>query len=428
MEIIKFLIVGENREYGEAICKCARNVDANVSFSYTDNDEADFDKYSMIIFDGCKKGKEYKGKIPCCYLTEDINKESKIPKREFGKEEREKKFNTKKIFVYKFKKLSQVLTDFMDIYTYFTGRSMGGIFSSNNKCKVYSVTSSMGGVGATSIAMGLAEDMAFAGGNKTLYMSLGEFHQELNFSKGTAGKDLREYLYDLFYGNRSYCENIQSYLTSLKENLFMFNVTGGHSQFSIIDDKHFSEFINFLVEKNFFDRIVVDIGTNIKEKWNGVYKLASCNILINNLMDSWYQEQFWLDFYKKTGKINERTLMVENHAVSEDMMASVEESELLTEKSEITGTKGKNSAGKLADYFSGFNVSINNLGKSEVSENILTTPVVNMRKKKKTKIRILEDKDAFRRNDGFVDINLDTKFGHGIREMVMVLADLNKIN
>ena len=427
MEIVKFLIIGKDQGYGEAICKCARNVDANVSFSFSDTLETDFTKYNMIVFDGFNRENEYRGKIPCCYLTDDVKKESKIPKRENGKEEKSKKNTNKRIFVYKYKKLSQVLTDFMDIYTYFTGRSMGSIFSGSNQCKVYSVTSSMGGVGSTSIAMGLAEDMAFAGGNKTLYMSLGEFHQELNFSKGTMGKNLREYLYDLFYGNRSYCENIQSYLTTVKENLYMFNVVEGRSQFSTIGDKQFLEFVNFLVEKNFFDRIVVDIGTNIKEKWNGVYKLASCNILINNLMDSWYQEQFWMDFYKKTGKINEKTLMVENHVVNEAIGESLGSGELLAENRDAT-EKAKSGTGKLADYFSNFNASLTGIGKGETVEKSGNSPVLPSRKKKRTKIRIMEDREAFRRNDGFVDINLDSKFGQGIREMVMALADLNKIN
>ena len=426
MEIIKFLIVGADRGYGEAICKCARNVDANISFSYTDNLKDDFSKYSMIIFDGYKNEKEYRGKIPCCYLTEDANRESKIPKRENNKEDRPKRNGNRRIFVYKFKKLSLVLTDFMDIYTYFTGRTMGSIFSTSNSCKIYSVTSSMGGVGATSIAMGLAEDMAYAGGNRTLYLSLGEYHQELNFAKGTNGKNLREYLYDLFYGNRAYCGNIFSYLTSLKDNLYMFNVTEGRSQFSSIGDKQFLDFINYLVEKNFFERIVVDIGTNIKEKWNGVYKQASCNILINNLMDSWYQEQFWMDFYKKTGKINERTLMVENHSINEIIDPSYEKEILKSES--IEESKQKSVTGQIAGYFSNFNSTLGNIGKSENLEEKTPLPVVGTRKKKKTKVRILEDKEAFRRNDGFVDINLDSQFGQGIREIVMALADRNKIN
>lgn len=425
---MKFLIVGNDKEYGEAICKCARNVDANVSFSYTEKYDTDFSKYSMVIFDGYIKGKEYRGKTPCCYLTEDLRKESQIPKREHGKDEKNKKGGNKKIFVYKFKKLSQVLSDFMDIYTYFTGASMGSLFSTNNQCKLYSVTSSMGGVGSTSIAMGLAEDLAFAGGNKTLYMSLGEFHQELNFSKGTSGKNLREYLYDLFYGNKSYCENIQSYLTSTKEHLYMFNVTDGRSQFINIGDKQFQEFINYLMSKNFFDRIVVDIGTNIREKWNGVYKMASCNILINNLMDSWYQEQFWMDFYKKTGKINEKTLMVENRVVSEICETSYENNRLLAENMQDTSQKNKSGAGKLVGYFNNLNTGLTGIGKVDEVDRPVEMPQVSMRKRKKTKIRIMEDKGAFRRNDGFVDINLDTKFGHGIREIVMALADLNKIN
>ena len=447
MEIIKFLIVGNDADYGEALCKCSRNLDINISFSYTDNINTDFSKYSMIIFDGVgfgtrnnnrcnssnnssRNNSNMRNNIPYCYMTTIREQESKIPKRE--KEDSRKDNNKRKttlkneIYVYKYKKLSNVLTDLMDIYTYFTGNSMVNIFSGINNCKVYSITSSMGGVGATSIAMGLAQDMAYAGGNKTLYLSLGEYHQELNFDKGQDGKNLREYLYDLFYGNRTYCENIQSYIVPIGENLYVFNVNEGKNQFSSIDDNQFVEFITFLVEKNLFDRIIVDIGTNVREKWKGLYKIANCNILMNSLMDSWYQEQFWMDFYKTIGKINEKTLMVENRTDFIDTKINIEQEKTIDGKQQDSFQKNKNGTGKIYDYFSSFNSSFSNLPKDET---IRDDESLNIgKKKKKKKIRIPDDNLAFARNDGFVTINLDSRFGQGIREIVMALADINKIN
>lgn len=440
MEIIKFIIVGKDEEYGQALCKCSRNLDINVSFSYTDNVNVDFSKYSMIIFDGIEEqeiSKEFK--CPYCYLTAEKDKESVIPKIDkftyAVKDENDKtgvadkNLIYEKIYIYKYKKLSNVLTALMDIFTYFTGNSMGSVFSGVNNCKVYSVISSMGGAGATSIAMGLAKDMAYAGGNKTLYLSLGEYHQELNFSKGQPGKNLREYLYDLFYGNMTYCENIHGYLVKLEENLFIFNISEVKNQFSTIDDKMFMEFINFIVKKNFFERIVVDIGTNICPKWNGLYKIANCNILMNSLTDSWYQEQFWLDFYKTTGKINDKTLMVENKINLSESEADTEENLSMDSDQQDIVSKNKSGTAKLADYFNSFNSFNSNftyLSKEEISR--IDEKKHISRKKKKKKIRIPEDRKAFIRNDGVIGINLDTEFGQGIREIVMALADLNKIN
>ena len=446
MEIIKFLVVSIDADYGEAICKCARNLDINVSFSYTDKLEGNWNSYSMVIFDGFKKEQlkdiEKKLKCPCCYLTENESKEKLPPKRGESREGKGRGQQGKKLFVYKYKMVTKVLSDLMDIYTYYTGNSMGSVFSGINSCKLYTVTSSIGGVGATSIAMGLAQDMAFAGGNKTLYMSLGEYHQELNFSRGHNGKNLREYLYDFFYGNDKYCENIQSYLIKLKDNLYMFNVTGGLSQFSTINDKQFLEFINYLVAKNFFDRIIVDIGTNLRDKWNSVYKLASCNILINSLMDSWYQEQFWMDYYKKIGEINEKSLVVENRFVSENIVKdnpltacegdaidsqNVNET-IIEEKEKSAVDKVKDGAGKLADYLNSFNSNWAAISRELDPVVEKNDHVVISRKKKQNKIRIPEDNEAFMRNDGFLNISLDSKFGQGVREMIMALADVNKIN
>lgn len=433
MEIIKFLIVGKEKDYGRALCKCSRNLDINVSFSYSDNFDGVFSKYSMIIFDGVvdEEIEKIKKSIKCpyCYLTEMKEKESVIPKTDkykkgSGDKEKKEKYELKeKLYVYKYKQLTHVITDLMDIFTYFTGNSMGSIFSGINNCKMYSVTSSMGGVGSTSIAMGLAKDMAYAGGNRTLYLSLGEYHQELNFAKGKVGKDLREYLYDFFYGNRIYCENIQSYLNSIGENLFVFNISEGKSQFLSIDEKQFAEFATFLMEKNLFDRIIVDIGTNIREKWNVLYKISNCNILINSLIDSWYQEKFWMEFYKTTGKINEKTLIVENRTDSEFFRMDEENSELDC-KQQNTFQRNKNGTNKITDYFTSLN---SNFSKEEIMEN--NKDKINTgRRKKNNKVRILEDKKAFMRNDGIVNINLDSSFGQGIREIVMALADLNKIN
>ena len=447
MEVIKFLILSKDKDYAHALCKCARNLNINVSFSYADELKDNLSSYSMIILDGFKKEQlknmERKINCPCCYLTDNEQKENKITKEMLLPNVKEKGEKKKRIYVYKYKKLTMVLSHLMDIFTYYTGNSLAKVFSGIKSCKLYTLTSSLGGAGATSIAMGLAQDMAFAGGNKTLYLSLGEYHQELNFAKGNQHKNLREYLYDFYYGNRTYCENIFSYLINLKENLYIFNVNGGDSQFSTLNEKQFIEFIQFIVEKNFFDRIVVDIGTNLKSKWNGVYKISSCNILINSLMDSWYQEQFWMEYNRKIGNSNEKSLVVENRCSSVESNVNIKLDEVLEqstvktslweeEKEQMLAQRQRGSAGKLVDYISNLNNSLNNslsnMGKEDEPMEIPDKVHVISRKKKQNKIRIEEDESAFLRNDGFVNINLDSKFGEGIRKMVMALADLNKIN
>lgn len=405
MEITKFLILTNDRDYGEALCRCARDMQNPISFSYASEIPEDAESYSLIAAD---KSLEEKcadeladKKIPYCFLVDEISDENCVDRKHTGKAE-------KGCFrVWKFRQLSGLILTLSDIYACYTGSAAGNAVRRHGRCKLYTVTSSIGGEGASSVSMGLAKDFAYGGNHKTLYISLYDHHQELNFARTDSRRNLREFLYDLCYGQKKYCMNIEAYMTEIEDNLYVFNVSGGQNELVKITEEEFRTFIDYICNMNFFERIIADVGTGFRERWKCVYSTASCNILMNSLVDSWYQEQFWMDFRKRSAGAD-KVIVVENRAPYVQGRLDM----LYEDDDEERETVSR----KLVQYISAAQRRDDEGGYSENARS------ASSRKVKNEKVRIVEDPDAFSRTDGLLKISMDSGFARGIRELASALA------
>ena len=105
-----------------------------------------------------------------------------------------------------------------------------------------------------------------------MYISMGKIHQELLFIKSTRQCNLRELLYNMFYGNPEFSTSIQNSMMITGGGVLIFKTTTLKNKILELEEKQLSEFIEYLLRCELFDIIVFDVGNNMDEACKIVVK------------------------------------------------------------------------------------------------------------------------------------------------------------
>ena len=101
---------------------------------------------------------------------------------------------------------------------------------------------------------------------------MGKIHQELLFIKSTRQCNLRELLYNMFYGNPEFSTSIQNSMMITGGGVLIFKTTTLKNKILELEEKQLSEFIEYLLRCELFDIIVFDVGNNMDEACKIVVK------------------------------------------------------------------------------------------------------------------------------------------------------------
>lgn len=344
MENIKILLVTKDFEYAEAMCSCVRHSNYNINLSFAESlDEAG--KYDMYIIDGYKETK-FNG--VCVYLTEQRTSE-------------------KDNCIYKYSKLSHIVMRSIEIYQKSTGMCVNTVDGSGS-CKVYLIFAAKGGVGCSSIAMGIANDFAIAAGEEVLYVSTGILAQELQFFSAAYDRNIREYLYKTIYDDEN---NIDLYLSKNENGVYAFNTATTENEIYKLTHKEFTKFLNTILKSGRFDKVIIDGGNYSGQLQSYLISVADNKIFVQT---------------EKSGNFES---MFVNKTNCEDMIKVVN-----------FGYKGNP---KFDEFFENENKINGDVG-------------------------IAYDKDSFDINDGIYEIAINGEFGKGIREIISYIANFTNKN
>lgn len=369
MERINALFVVKEQDYACTMAECMRGMKIPIDFTVflpdcTIDDDKFIKEFDVIITDDKAKVKRLYGIEKnhgiCDKSGNIVELVESLEEETYGK-------------IYKYRSL----TDIADMIAAYSGRKVVDISKDINnkergkrKAIIYAVTSGKGGTGCSSIAMGIARDFAVAGGEKVLYMSVGDVHSERSFFAQKSEGNIKEYIYELLYAKLPFYQNHISYFNKDIYGVSSFGTISAENIFMQLSAQDFETFIKAVSIIEDFDRIVIDVGNSrlksaeyIKEIADGIFyvKTKERDILSCELLD------------KEKELFGNKLMITENFKISCDV--------------------------KFEEFFE----------EQDKEEQII---------KEEADVFIVEDEEAFYMVDGLMEIDLSGKFGKSIREIV----------
>lgn len=281
MEILKTALLTNDKEYGDALCKCVRNIQPAINISRIEGENEASD-YDMLITDGIDVDLD---NMPICKLTlqEDDDKNS----------------------VYKYCNISNIVNKIVEIYENETGIYVNKIIANGNSL-VYTISATCGGMGASSVAYAMAKDFAMAGKCKVLYLSLCDTYQEEQFFRCNKGLNIVDLLHRILYTDSKI--QVERFTLMDDYGVSYFNTYGIKNHLIRINEDEFVKFISTILNSGVFDKIIVDAGNNLCSNANYLRKISYLNILIRNSKNYEYESEIKKNMTLGPNKL----IMVEN--------------------------------------------------------------------------------------------------------------------
>lgn len=277
MNKVHILLITDDDTYGERLTDCIRKMKSRLKMTRIGSYEleeiikdASSDKTFNISRNDLKKFKiilmDQSCDTQCLELEEKVNSYFDESSQYVILRLVEETNILNKNEIYKFSKISDLINRSLQRYSFVTGNYIGGHLSSEHDCKIFSVVSSFGGAGCSSISLSVARELALLEDEDTLYISLGSIHQERYFFQWNRSNNIREFLYHMFYGDARYCFSIDSYIKRDDFGLNYFNVNTFTNKIYELSQENFETFINHIISMKLFKNIVFDIGFDTSNK------------------------------------------------------------------------------------------------------------------------------------------------------------------
>ncbi len=365
MEKINAILFISDEEYTKALITCMQSARLPIDFTICGEAgrldatfKAKYKNFDILITDIAKLSEPVKEMAThIMYISED-----------------REKCRTENI-LYKYSNMTETVDKIFEL----CGKKRGEIFEiaqkeANGKCMTYAVTAPKGGIGVSSVAVGLAKDFALAGGKNVLYLSIGAWHSERRYfapANDASQGNLREYLYEIKYAKKPFYESKSSYFNRDLYGIYSFNTTTFEN---ILMDLSLDDFMIFLMKlksSDLFDIIILDIGL-CEGKYADCAKEASDFIVYLTEESPDILEELLLRREKK--KFAQKLIVAENFKIV--------------------------SSPKFEEFFS----------ESEEDEELKT--------EKEQRIFIARDDEAFGMANGVREVDISGKFGRSIREII----------
>lgn len=152
---------------------------------------------------------------------------------------------------------------------------------------IISVCASAGGVGCTSIAMGLCLELAKFQGQRVLYLCLEEFESTTMFFPGAGMEtpNIVGYLYRLLKGSQDKNPSVTGYLLQNEFAVFAFRPSPGRNPLRELNESDFIKFINAVLGEGIFSHVIVDCSNGMDEAISAAMKLSSkvCHVAADSV-------------------------------------------------------------------------------------------------------------------------------------------------
>lgn len=372
MERIKALFVSEDVEYAATVAACMRSINVPADFTITSE-----------FTDAYAKNEEFDIRII------DLGKQQMESYREFISDKLDGDnllFLTDNAYdkanldvAYKYSSLLEIADKIISKAHRWNHKDISSV--GMTKCSIYAVCAFKGGVGCSSIALGIARDFALPGNQRVLYISIGDIHGERFFFDQKAEGNIKEYIYEYLYGSGPFYEKRDYYFNSDLYGVKSFNTSSWKNRFNELNAGELSGIIGEIASEDMFDRIIVDTGNVRNEISAQIKEMADRIIYVEGCYDTALESELKNEDYDKYG---DKMISVKN------FMPSVDRS---------------------LDEF--FEDDFNDEEKLTSEGEKLIEPM---------DIHIIKDDKAFSLVDGIVDIDISGDFGKGIRQLISCMA------
>ncbi|MEG0157233.1 MAG: hypothetical protein RR626_06175 [Anaerovoracaceae bacterium] len=353
MEVIRVNICVKDRAYGQALKEAlTRNYSG---FIVTLNEKVEGEEPADVHLYDEGSGERKNG----IWLTEKLSGA-----------------NEEKLMFYKYDNIKNLAAKIILAYGKFTGRRL--IVPGDKQIQLIAVAAAAGGLGASSVAMGIAQELKRFQGKSVLYLSLESFESTGNYLRIEKGKKgIFEYLYYLKSKKRHLCSCIEDFLVYDTYGIEGFGPAPGMNPLLKLKKEDFELLLEELMELGRYQVVVFDCGNNINDLIELVFQLSDFIVFLNE--EGVRKEAYLRYLTHKTGEgIKERMITLTNKYVPYQEPISLDEGK---------GEDGKD------------------------GEEIVVPEQV-----------IAYDEHGFHRVENHVSVCIDGDFGLGIKEIVKKLT------
>lgn len=268
MEKTKMLLVSDDEFYSDRFLDCARRKKENISIDCMSYEEfvnqyknhVMMEKYKIALLDMYSFRK-------CQYDFIDdlknINEKDnfspfliKLVKDTLSSDARS---------ICRYTSITELIAKAIQSYGKSTGEYLPAFITRDENCRIFSIISSEGGSGCTSIAISLCRELSIGQEDSVLYVSLSQHHEERMLFQCNRRNNVREYIYHMFYGDINHCSSMEAYLNRDDYGVWAFNASTYKNRILDLKLFQFEQLLKHIAEHRIFSAIVFDIGSNLDE-------------------------------------------------------------------------------------------------------------------------------------------------------------------
>lgn len=357
MEIIRLLIIYEDKEYGTTLGKAISSLHRDFLItvdSFEKFSKQEFLKnYDLILVEGRQmQALNFSTANPVILLGEEVCE--KLDKQLISMDS-----NSDALHLCKFTKVSQLVKDLRYIYGYITGKT--NVAKDNISTKVIGFLSASGGTGKSVISISVARDLAKYQDKSVLYVSFDAFSATAFYNKNSpSNRCIGDYLYYLFNKDKeNLCSYIDSFVFSDEYGVNTFISLSGINELNQLNREELSHFFETILASNRYEYVIIDMACQLSDPYIFLMGLCSKLFLIeSNCPSSTYKSRNFIDYFdqiKDVISVDDNLIRVVNKVASNGFS---QESLLLEEETLITIERDDNSFHYEEDYL---NISINHL-------------------------------------------------------------------
>lgn len=276
MEIIRLLIIVNDKEYGNALGKAISNLHNDFQVTIGQNEKYfkdDLINYDLILIEGCIQNEIYTE-------VNSFNKiifllENKVETLDIQISNLE---NKKSLEMYKYNKVSELVADLRYLYSLITGKK--NIRQIGNKSIILGFFSASGGTGKSAISISTARELSRYHDKKVLFLSFEEITSiSLYMRCEHRNRNICDFLYYIFNKNSSNSSNlIEGFIYSDDYKVDTFYPSIGCNDLKRLNTDELAIFFNSILYSKSYDYILLDLSNDVTDET--IYLLSFCNNVI----------------------------------------------------------------------------------------------------------------------------------------------------
>ena len=191
-----------------------------------------------------------------------------------------KDIESKTFVLYKYMNVKELAADIILYYSLLTGKR--NFSRAGEKTKVMTFCGAKGGVGKTTVALGLGQALRRYHSKSVLYLSMEETESTLLYMERRCdGLDLCAYLYYLFKQGGGKPDS-EAFMVSDKYGVKAFMPAFGLNKIRELDDGKMSLFFEELAACGAYDYILVDMGESFNRGTKWIFNISSKIIVVSD--------------------------------------------------------------------------------------------------------------------------------------------------